>query len=73
MVLAAHWLNLHWPISSLPVLALQCVVAGIIFLAVASMVVISKDERRRVIRGLTGLYSKRSKKRMPAPVAARQE
>ena len=71
MFLTAHWLNLYWPVSSLLALAVQCVVAGVIFLAVACMVVIRSDERRRVIGRITDWNSQRRLKHIPAP--ARQD
>jgi len=71
MFLTAHWLDLYWPANSLLALALQCVIAGIVFLAVACMVVIRSDERRRVIGRIADWNSQRSLRHVPAP--ARQE
>ena len=73
MFLTAHWLNLYWPANSLLALALQCMVAGVIFLAVACMVVIRSDERRRVFGMIADWNSQRRLKHVPAPVAARQD
>jgi O-antigen/teichoic acid export membrane protein len=73
MFLSAHWLKLYWPATSLLALALQCMVAGVIFLAVACMVVIRSDERRRVIRRIADWSSQRRLKRLPAPVAAQHD
>jgi len=73
MFLTAHWLNLYWPVSSLLALAVQCVVAGVIFLAVACMVVIRSDERRRVIGRITDWNSQRRLKNVPAPATARAD
>jgi len=71
MFLTAHWLDLYWPANSLLALALQCVIAGIVFLAVACMVVVRSDERRRVIGRIADWNSQRSLRHVPAP--ARQE
>jgi O-antigen/teichoic acid export membrane protein len=73
MLLTAHWLNVYWPINSLVMLAIQCVAAGIIFLAVACMVVISSDERRRVIGRIADWNLQRRLKHEPPPVTARQD
>ena len=73
MFLAAYWLNLYWPVNSLLALALQCVAAALIFLAVACMVVIRSDERRRVIGKLADWNSQRSLKHVPAPAPSRQD
>ena len=65
MFLTAHWLNLYWPVNSLLALALQCMVAGVIFLAVACMVVIRSDERRRVFGRIADWNSQRRLKQCP--------
>jgi hypothetical protein len=73
MFLTAHWLNLYWPANSLIALALQCMVAGVIFLAVACMVVIRPDERRRATAMITEWNAQRRLKHVPSPAAARQD
>jgi hypothetical protein len=73
MLLTAHWLNFYWPAASLLELALQCMVAGAIFLAVACMVVIRPEERRRVFRRIAEWNSQRRLKQIPAPFAARRD
>jgi len=71
MFLTAHWLNVYWSVNSLLALALQCVVAGIVYLVVACLVVIRSDERRQVIGRIADWNSQRSLKHVPAP--ARQD
>ena len=73
MFLTAHWLNVHWTANSLLVLALQCMVAGVIFLVVACMVVIRSDERRKVIDRIADWNTQRRLKQVSTTVAARQE
>jgi len=73
MFLTAHWLNLYWPANSLLALVLQCMVAGVIFLAVACMVVMRSDERRRVFGIIADWNSQRRLKHVPAPAPSRQD
>jgi O-antigen/teichoic acid export membrane protein len=55
MLAAAHWLTSLWPVSSLPVLVLHCVAAGVIYLAFAFVVVIRSNERHHVFQRITAI------------------